>query len=44
MKESDMEQIVVYIDEVLMNHDNEAKIQTVKDEVNSWMKAFPLYS
>ncbi|GAB3266879.1 serine hydroxymethyltransferase [Larkinella harenae] len=44
MKESDMEQIVVYIDEVLMNHDNDAKIQIVKDEINSWMKAFPLYS
>ncbi|GAB3321644.1 serine hydroxymethyltransferase [Larkinella ripae] len=44
MKESDMEQIVVYIDEVLMNHDNEAKIQHVKDEINSWMKAFPLYN
>ncbi|GAB3932097.1 serine hydroxymethyltransferase [Larkinella terrae] len=44
MKESDMEQIVVYIDEVLMNHDNEAKLQAVKEEINSWMKAFPLYS
>ncbi|MFC5410421.1 serine hydroxymethyltransferase [Larkinella bovis] len=44
MKESDMEQIVVYIDEVLMNHDNEAKIQIVKDEINTWMKAFPLYN
>ncbi|MGA0556300.1 serine hydroxymethyltransferase [Larkinella sp. VNQ87] len=44
MKESDMEQIVVYIDEVLMNHDNDAKLQTVKDEINSWMKSFPLYN
>ena len=44
MKESDMEQIVVYIDDVLMNHDNDAKIQVVKEEINSWMKAFPLYS
>ncbi|MFD1143995.1 serine hydroxymethyltransferase [Larkinella insperata] len=44
MKESDMEQIVVYIDEVLMNHDNEAKLQVVREEINSWMKAFPLYS
>ncbi|WP_128545659.1 serine hydroxymethyltransferase [Larkinella soli] len=43
MKESDMEQIVVYIDEVLMNHDNDAKIQAVKEEINSWMKAYPLY-
>ena len=44
LKESDMEQIVVYIDEVLMNHDNDAKIQTVKEEINAWMKAFPLYA
>lgn len=44
MKETDMEQIVVYIDEVLMNHDNDAKIAAVKDEINSWMKAFPLYA
>lgn len=43
LKESDMERIVVYIDEVLMNHDNDAKIATVKGEINSWMKAFPLY-
>ncbi|WP_234736546.1 serine hydroxymethyltransferase [Tellurirhabdus bombi] len=44
MKESDMEQIVVYIDDVLMNHDNDAKLQTIKEEVNNWMKQFPLYS
>ncbi len=44
MKESDMEQIVGYIDEVLMNNDNDAKIQTVREEINSWMKAFPLYA
>ena len=44
LNESDMERIVVYIDEVLMNHDNDAKIQTVKEEINEWMKAFPLYA
>lgn len=44
LKESDMEQIVVYIDEVLMNHDNDAKLATVKEEINTWMKAFPLYA
>ena len=43
LKESDMEQIVVYIDKVLMNHDNEATLVTVKEEINEWMKAFPLY-
>lgn len=44
MKETDMEQIVVYIDEVLMNHDNDTKLQTIREEINSWMKAFPLYA
>ncbi|UFH55909.1 serine hydroxymethyltransferase [Spirosoma sp. KNUC1025] len=43
LKESDMEQIVVYIDKVLMNHDDEATLLTVKEEINEWMKAFPLY-
>ena len=43
LKESDMEQIVVYIDKVLMNHDNESVLLTVKEEINEWMKAFPLY-
>ena len=43
LKESDMEQIVVYIDNVLMNHDNESVLATVKEEINEWMKAFPLY-
>ncbi|WP_266362422.1 serine hydroxymethyltransferase [Tellurirhabdus rosea] len=44
LKESDMEQIVVYIDEVLMNHDNDVKLQAIKEEVNNWMKNFPLYA
>ena len=43
LKESDMEQIVVYIDKVLMNHDDTATLATVKEEINEWMKAFPLY-
>ncbi|MFD2571223.1 serine hydroxymethyltransferase [Spirosoma soli] len=43
LKESDMEQIVVYIDRVLMHHDDEATLATVKEEINEWMKAFPLY-
>jgi glycine hydroxymethyltransferase len=44
MKESDMEQIVVYIDEVLMNHDNTNRLSSIKEEINEWMKAFPLYA
>ena len=43
LKESDMEQIVVYIDKVLMNHDNESVLATVKEEINEWMNVFPLY-
>ncbi|MGF7216788.1 glycine hydroxymethyltransferase [Spirosoma lacussanchae] len=43
LKESDMEQIVVYIDRVLMNHEDSATLLTVKEEINEWMKAFPLY-
>ncbi|GAB3793387.1 serine hydroxymethyltransferase [Spirosoma humi] len=43
LKESDMEQIVVYIDKVLMNHDDAATLATVKEEINEWMKVFPLY-
>ena len=43
LNESDMEQIVVYIDCVLMNHDDAATLATVKEEINEWMKAFPLY-
>jgi glycine hydroxymethyltransferase len=43
MKEQDMERIVAFIDEVLMNHDNESKILNVRKEINGWMKEFPLY-
>ena len=43
MKESDMMKIVEYIDAVITSHDNDAKIASVKTEVNNWMKEFPLY-
>lgn len=43
MMESDMVRIVDLIDTVLTNHGNEAKIAEVKEEVNRWMKEFPLY-
>ncbi len=42
--ENDMERIVELMDAVLMNHDNDAKIAAVKQEVNSWMAQHPLYS
>ncbi|MFN6943825.1 MAG: serine hydroxymethyltransferase [Cytophagaceae bacterium] len=43
MKEDDMVRIVEMIDTVLMNHENDAKISSVRSEVNEWMKDFPLY-
>ncbi|MFT6865729.1 MAG: glycine hydroxymethyltransferase [Cyclobacteriaceae bacterium] len=43
MKEADMEKIVEFMDAVLTNHTDEAKIAAVKTEVNNWMKEFPLY-
>ncbi|QHT68244.1 serine hydroxymethyltransferase [Rhodocytophaga rosea] len=43
MKENDMLQIVEYIDAVLMNHENDSKIGSVKKEINKWMNDFPLY-
>jgi glycine hydroxymethyltransferase len=27
----------------LMNHDNDAVITSVRNEVNEWMQAFPLF-
>lgn len=41
--ENDMERIVDLIDEVLTNHDNDAKIAAAKQEVNDWMAEVPLY-
>ena len=43
MKEDDMERIVDYIDDVLMDSDNVATITRVKKEVNDWMSGYPLY-
>lgn len=43
MKEKDMEGVVDLIDRVLMNIDDEKIIASVKNEVNSIMKSFPLY-
>lgn len=43
MKEAEMLHIVELIDSVLMNHDNDTYLRSVKTEVNKWMEAFPLY-
>ena len=44
MNEEHMKQIVSWIDGVLMEPDNEDRIQTTRRAVNDFMKAFPLYA
>jgi glycine hydroxymethyltransferase len=44
LKEQDMAEIVELIDEVIMNHENEANLNSVRSRVNTMMKKFPLYS
>ena len=43
MDEKDCAQIVEWIDEILMNHENDQKIKSIKSEVNKYMKKFSLY-
>ncbi|MCF1715996.1 serine hydroxymethyltransferase [Flavihumibacter sp. RY-1] len=43
MKASDMEFVVDAIDTVLMNADDEAKLESVRKKVNEFMAQFPLY-
>ncbi len=43
LKESDAVKVVDLIDEVLMNHENEAVIADVRKRVNAMMQGFPLY-
>jgi glycine hydroxymethyltransferase len=44
MKEKDMLQIATWIDRIITEVENEQVTATVKDEVNEYMKQFPLYS
>ena len=43
LKEDDMVRIVDLIDDVLMNIEDESKIQAVRSDVNQWMSQYPLY-
>ncbi len=43
LKEHDMTKVVDLIDTVIVNHANETLIRDVKEEVNSWMRTFPLF-
>jgi glycine hydroxymethyltransferase len=44
MKEAQMLDIVEMIDDVLMHHDSESHLGSVRKQVNKWMEAFPLYN
>src|SRR5262249_5568459 len=44
MKEAHMEQIAEWINRIVLDPDNEALIASVKTEVNTFMKQFPLYA
>ncbi|KYG83408.1 serine hydroxymethyltransferase [Roseivirga echinicomitans] len=41
--ESDMERIVEMIDQALMSHDNDSKLNSIRANVNSWMRDYPLF-
>jgi len=43
MMEQDMDQVVQYIDDVLMNLENETRIQDIGKQVIDFTKRFPLY-
>jgi len=43
VKEDGCRQIVDWIDEVIMNHDNANTIDTVRGKVNAFMADYPLY-
>ena len=42
--ENDMLRIVNFIDQAIMNFDNETKLKDICNEVNSMMSKFPLFS
>lgn len=44
MKEADMLQIVEWIDELILNPEDDAAIDRIRGEVNAYMKKFPLYA
>ncbi|KUG05937.1 serine hydroxymethyltransferase [Solirubrum puertoriconensis] len=44
LREADMARIVDFIDQVLMNHDNDTRIGEVRQQVNAMMRDLPLFS
>ncbi|TAE71047.1 MAG: serine hydroxymethyltransferase [Bacteroidetes bacterium] len=43
LKETDMQRIADYIDNVLKNAENESTLQGIKTEINAWMSKYPLF-
>ncbi|MEM9981701.1 MAG: serine hydroxymethyltransferase [Bacteroidota bacterium] len=43
LSEEDMQQIVSYIDEVLRSPEDEQNIQAIKQQINEWMRQYPLF-
>ncbi|MNY55299.1 Serine hydroxymethyltransferase [compost metagenome] len=43
LKENDMQQVVNWLDRVLMHADDETVISTVRGEVNEFMSGFSMY-
>ena len=43
LKEEDMLQIVNLIDEVIVNHEAEAKLESISEKVHEMMKGRPLF-
>jgi len=44
MQESDMERVVELIDKALSNSENENVLNEIKEEVNAWLSAYPLFA
>ena len=44
LKEDSIEKIVDLIDDVILNYQNESKIEAVKKEVNNMMQGLPLFA
>ncbi|WP_250432610.1 serine hydroxymethyltransferase [Hanstruepera flava] len=44
LKEDDMEAIVALVDEVIMNYEDEAKLEQVAEKVNALMEGLPLFA
>lgn len=43
LKEQDMEQVVAWMDKIMMNIQDESTLGQVRGEINEYMKQFPLY-